>query len=515
MFGHSGSRWFRAETGFFLAVWLIFSFNFQERAFFDPGALWHTVVGGKILDSGFMTIDPFTYTHPNSTWIPQQWGGEVLMALLHRLSGFDAMLLAFTTGIALLYTLLFSRLRQAGMHWTFAAMVCGGFLFVGSFHFFLRPHMATIGFMAYTMAVLVDFDRGRASINRVAGLILVYILWTNIHGGVLGGTLSVGIALAGWFMLFLAKRGGPVPTWRVGITLVGILACCALTPFANPFGMEMINTWTRIVGSKVMPLYVGEHKPIQLSEPLDQLLALSALVYLVLFAGVLSNWREFRATWLVPLVWLVLMFKGIRQGPLFAVTAIVVLADFWPHTYWHQLLRKYGDSLVYGDSSPVGWRWLVVPILAVATALGLQLGGVRVPLVGAGWAQMPKQFVPIDITDAIDKELATFGPQARVFNDCNLGGYLIYYHRGYPIYMDDRFELYGDPWTEEYVQMALYHPERIEAACDKYRCTHALVAHEKTPIPFEIYLSQSKGWQEVARGQGAVLYRRITPPPSH
>jgi hypothetical protein len=506
------ANWFRPETGFFLAVWFVFLVQFRERAFFDPGALWHTVVGEKILTGGFMTTDPFTYTHPGRTWIPQQWGGEVLMALAHRIGGFDTMLLGLVTLIAGLFTWLFARLRQAGMHWCFAGVLTAGYLFVGSFHFFARPHMATIVFLAYTMATLVDYDRGRAGLARLAGLIPIYILWTNIHGGVLGGTMSFGVALAGWGLLFLAKRDGPIQSWRTAFTIAGILASCALTPFDNPFGMEMINTWQRIVGSTVMPEYIGEHKPLNLAEPVDQLLGMAALIYTVLFLGTLPTIKkEFRATWLVPLVWMLLTFKGIRQGPLFAVTALVVLADFWPHTIWHTMLKKYGDSLVYGGEvslKPTTWA---IPALAVSVAVALQLMAVPVPVIGSGWVQMPQQFVPTDITDTIRKELADHGPKARVFNDCNLGGYMIYYHRDQPIYMDDRFELYGDAWTLSYVQMALEHPERIEAECDKYGCTHALVAVEPTPPPLDAYLSQSKRWQEVSRGKGAVLYRRIQP----
>ena len=43
--------------------------------------------------------------------------------------------------------------------------------------------------------------------------------------------------------------------------------------------------------------------------------------YLVMLAGTLPKLP--RVSWLIPLVWLVLSFKGIRQGPLFAITAAV------------------------------------------------------------------------------------------------------------------------------------------------------------------------------------------------
>lgn len=504
-------RFVAPETLFFVAVWVAFQVHFRERAFSDPGTLWHTVVGDSILRDGFMTTDPFTYTHPGRTWIPQQWGGEVVMTLLHRVGGFDALLLAFSTGIAALFTWLFARLRRAGLHWSLAAVVACGALFVASFHFYIRPHLATMVCLAVTMAILVDFDRGRVSLGRLALLIPLFVVWTNVHGGVLGGVLSFGLVAAGWAGSYLVGRPGPIASVRTGFGVLGVLCSCALTPFDNPFGMEMIHTWQRIVGSTVMAQVVNEHKPLGLSSPLDQMLLVFALLYCVLLAGTLPKLRtEFRFTWLVPLVWMVLMFKGIRQGPLFVMTATVVVADFWPHTRWHDWLKKYGDSLAYGTVTPLRSSAFAVPTALVLIAFGMQAAGVSVPVFGRGWASFSRDFVPTDLTDAIARELDTAPGRPRLFNDCNLGGYLIYYHPAHKIFMDDRFELYGDPWLADYVEAAEKHPERIEDYCDKYACTHALVGVELTRTPFDAYLSNSPRWHEVARGQGAVLFRRVS-----
>ena len=272
----------------------------------------------------------------------------------------------------------------------------------------------------------------------------------------------------------------------------------------------MLRTWQKIVGSKVMAEVVNEHKPLNLAEPVDQMIAGFAVVYLLLFAGTLPELRRtFRPTWLIPLVWMALTVKGIRQGPLFVMTATVVLADFWPHTRWHLLLRKYGDSLAHGGAVRLRPAAFVGPAALVAGALALQVAGVRLPVVGRGWATQSLDFVPTDLTAAIDAELAAH-PGARLFNDCNLGGYLIAYHPSHKIFMDDRFELYGDAWLRDYVEAATDHPERVEAWCDRYSCTHALVGVESAATPFDAYLSNSRCWVEVARGRGAVLFRRVS-----
>ena len=121
-------RLFRPETAFFLAVWLILLVTFRERGFYDPGALWHIKVGELILDRGFPHTDPFTYTFEGHTWIPQQWGAEVLMAWAHRVGGLDTLLLGFTALIAGLFTAIFRRATQAGMGPLLAGLIVGGAL---------------------------------------------------------------------------------------------------------------------------------------------------------------------------------------------------------------------------------------------------------------------------------------------------------------------------------------------------------------------------------------------------
>src|SRR5262245_998079 len=199
------ARLLRPETVFFLVVWLVLLFAFRDRGFYDPGALWHVKVGEIILDKGMPQTDPFSFTFETQRWVPQQWGAEVLMAVVHRAGGLDAMLLAFTTGVALLFTLIFRRCVQGGMGPILAALVVGLCLFVGAFHYYVRPHMFTIALLAWTMMCVVDFERGRCSVWRLAGLVPLYVLWTNLHGGVLGGTMTLGLAVAGRGGLFLAN----------------------------------------------------------------------------------------------------------------------------------------------------------------------------------------------------------------------------------------------------------------------------------------------------------------------
>jgi hypothetical protein len=514
-------RLLRPEAGFFLLCWLGLMWTFQSRAFNDPGALWHIKVGELILDHGFMTTDPFTYTFAGRTWIPQQWGGEVLMALAHRAAGLDAMLLGFAAGVAGLCTWIFSRTVRNGVHPALAGLFVGGAGVVAAFHFYARPHMFTIVGMAVTAAAIVDFERGRASAWRLWWLIPFNVLWTNIHGGVLGGVLTLGMAVAGWGILFLVSRdrqgagvhqtplpggrGSPIQNWRTAVLLVAIVAACGLTPFVNPFGMEMLRTWQKIVGSDAMKELVSEHQPLSLALTPGRVVVGFAVFYAFALLGTLPQWP--RVSWLLPLAWFALSLKGIRQGPLFVVVGAVMLADLWPHTLWHRLLKKHGDSLARDpEAAPRCWGWAAVAVAFALIVFAVQLTGVAAPVVGRGWAKLSPHYIPVELAD--DLRTATAGH--RLFNDANLGGFVIYHAPGVPVFMDDRFELYGDPWIREYVAVVYDHPERFNGWADEYKFDLALVASlpGDERLPLEKYLSESPRWVVLSRCERGVLFRR-------
>lgn len=558
-------RLFRPETVFFLLTWLGLMVAFRERGFYDPGALWHVKVGEIIIDRGIPQTDPFSYTFEGERWLPQQWGAEVLMAVAHRVGGFDTMLLGFATGVAALFTLIFRRAVRGGMGPLLAGIIVGGVLCVSAFHYFVRPHMFTIAFLGWTMMCVVDYERGRCTAWRLVGLVPLFVLWTNLHGGVLGGTMTLGLAVAGWGLLFLARRNAPsvshrgenegsgrgavpgetsaerevssapvtsatgtgwvtpIDSWRTAVLLVAVVAACGLTPLVNPHGLEMIRIWQRIVGSKVLPEVINEHMPLDPSSGLGLAVIGLGALYAVLLLGTLP--KAPRVSWLVPLVWFALSFKGIRQGPLFAVCAGVAIADLWKHTVWHRLLVKYGDGSTAWDAddavaadrrvAPL-WCVCVVPVALVAGAFALQSLRVEAPVVGAGWARLDPNYVPSDMTKEVTAYAASVAPGTRIFNDANLGGYLIYHAPTLKIFMDDRCELYGDEWIRTYSDTLGRPPEQLgpvfEGWAERYQFDRAIVmtnppALEKASIE-RYLLSVPDKWREVSRGKRAVMFER-------
>ncbi len=506
MTGPALRRFFPVEVAFFLCAWLACAAVFRSRGFHDPGTLWHVRVGELILQNGIMRTDPFTFTFAGRTWIPQQWGGEVLMALAHRVGGLDTLLLGFSLLIAATFALVFRRLRAGGMGLPLAGTVAGFALVAAGFHFYIRPHLATIAFTAVVVAVLVAFDRGRIPLKALLWFVPLHVVWTNVHGGMLGGVATLGLAALGWGVFFVLKKDSPPRCWKSVGAVAAIVVLCGLAMFVNPIGLELQRTWFRIVGSGAMAKYVTEHSPLNPAREGDRAVLAFAMLYLFVLLSVPV--RRWRATALLPLAWFVLTLTGIRHGPLFVVVAAVVLADLWPHSRWHSYLAKTGDSLTRDPNEPLeplGWRSAVVPTMLVALALALQANRVPVPLIGHGWARLDSPHtMPIDLVEPLQAYANSVPPGTPLYNDLNYGGFVIYFAPTLKNFADDRFELCGDAWLDDYVNAIESAPERIDDWQRRYGFTRALVARGGR---LNEYLANSPRWAVVATGASAVFYR--------
>jgi hypothetical protein len=77
-----------------------------------------------MLDTGtILQSDPFSFTTAGQPWVAHQWLGECVMALLDRLGGLNALVIAAVTLLAGLYTWLALRLIRAGLHWSLSVLL--------------------------------------------------------------------------------------------------------------------------------------------------------------------------------------------------------------------------------------------------------------------------------------------------------------------------------------------------------------------------------------------------------
>src|SRR5262249_39958432 len=149
------------------------------------------------------------------------------------------------------------------------------------------------------------------------------------------------VTVAGWCVSRWICLEGPKLSSRQMIGFTVIVMSCGLTAFLNPYGSALPRTWFALLASQLLPRLIDEHAPLLQSGWAGGAVALFGVVYLSALLGVLPS--RSRITWLIPVLWLALSFTRIRHGPLFAITAVIALADVFPQIRWVAWLARKGS----------------------------------------------------------------------------------------------------------------------------------------------------------------------------
>lgn len=526
-------RFWRPATGFFLGLLLFLLLIGRGSLFRDPGTFWHIVVGQHIFAGGFFDTDSFSFTRAGQTWIPNQWLAECSMAVLHSATGFDGLLLYTAVTLAAAYALIGGRLVGAGFHWLLAVLLIGLVIGASSHHFHARPHVLTIALMAWTFGRLVDVESGRASIASLWRLVPVFLIWTNWHGGMLGGLATLMLTAGGWCIFRLLGWPSPIVAQSAAADrpgakqataiLIGMVVACGLTAFVTPYGARLPGAWLAIMGAD-LPTMIVEHRPLGLftTEGLCNL-----LLTVLYGAGLYGTWPKHRprVTWLVPLFWLWQGWSRMRHAPLFAVTAALALADMLPKTRWLEGPATGNDLFQPpAEESPAkngrsDWTAALAWPAAVALILSLAWLGHQA---GRSWARPDPAIWPFELVD--DLQRSSDQPKPRVFNELEFGGFLMLYAPGLPVFIDDRCELYVPYLLTAYVEALRADPatraRRMEEWTKQYdlnlALTHAPAAPTGEPgRPFDDYFrspeAQALGWHVVRQTTAATLFARSQP----
>ena len=501
-------RFWRMETGFFLGMWLFFMAGGRSQMFHDPGTFWHPAAGHWIFSTGqLIDTDPFSFTFAGKPWVAYEWLGECLMAVLDGIGGLDMLLLATATVLAGLYTWVAHRLLKSGLHWLPAAFLTMLTVAASANHLHVRPHISTILFLGLTFGWLCDFEAGRIGVGRLFRLIPIFWVWSNMHGGALGGLATMVLALAGWCVYRLAGLESPIERPRQAILVVLLITACGLTFVVNPYGLRLPLVWLEIMRSPVVARLIQEHAPLDPRGPGGWLVLLIGLIYAATLASV-RPWRPL-VTWLLPVFWLCQALTRGRHSSLFAITAVLALTEMLPHTRLAAWLARPGRdlfrfrSLDMEAARRLDWRPALLPAGVILLAAVLQATGVRAPILGRGWVQLDPKHWPVELLPELRQAEREHPEGTRIFNDFLYGGFLIYYTPGLKVFIDDRCELYGDEWLTQFSEAVRSHPERIDRWQETYRFPYALVARGTA---FDRYLGQSRRWSVVKRTGTATLY---------
>jgi len=261
-------------------------------------------------------VDSFTFTMAGRPWLDQQWGAQLLMALVHRAGGWGGLTFLHAALIGGSFAMIYRACRVRGAAPAAASLLAMTGFVLGLPALAMRPQLFAAPLFAATLLLLVRRD---VRPRRMWWIPAIAVAWANLHGSFV--MVPALMALAALQDLGRGDRPGARRVALVGICAVG-------ATLLNPFGFHV---WTYVVALSTDPIIrtsVSEWAPVTVSS------FQGAAFFATAAAG--AGWlvlRRERTPW-PDLVWLgaffLLTLPASRGVIWWGLAAPVVMAGLLP-----------------------------------------------------------------------------------------------------------------------------------------------------------------------------------------
>lgn len=295
---------------------------------------WQQLAAGRLIANGDYRFgtDPFAYTTDGIYWANHAWLFDLLLYAAYSALGNGIVILkaAFVVGVAVILL----SCRRPGSSLTVPALVSAVALLAMSPRLLLNSTLASVGFLAATVAVLL----GPRRVNPVYAIPLLMAVWVNFDGWFVLGPLAVALVWLGerWGTPVAERR---IPTWLV---IVAIAACLASPHHVRAFVLPM-EVSPAVLRSpfpddpRFRRLFESSWRWQRYTEPADGLNAGGVGFLVLLMLGMVSFWLNRSALrsgrFLLWLVFASLALWNQRLGVFFAVVggpvAVLNLQDYF------------------------------------------------------------------------------------------------------------------------------------------------------------------------------------------
>lgn len=267
--------------------------------------------GAEVLDGrGIPTVDTWTFTAAGTPWVDQQWGAQVLLALVYRAAGWTGLVVLRAALVAAIFGCLFEIGRRRGLGLRRAAWLTLAAFVIAAAALGLRPQI--MGMALFALTLLLVSDRSLHP-GRLWAIPLIVLIWANVHGSFFLGPLVVGLA---WLEDLHDRMDRPNRTLLVA-------AIAAAAACVTPSGPAV---WAYAIGLSTNPQVtarISEWQPTSFHD-------LPGIVFFGSVLGVVALLaRRGRSTPWPTLAWLAVFFligvyaaRGVAWWPLGAGAAV-------------------------------------------------------------------------------------------------------------------------------------------------------------------------------------------------
>ena len=501
-------RWERvlpdlALSGALVALlYLVVFFGAPTALFRDADAGWHIRAGERMIAARSLPSgDPFSFSRPAGPWVAWEWGADVAVAAVHKISGLGGVAALYCLAIAASVWLWFRLNWAAGGNFLLACFFAAPMLSTTNLHWLARPHV--FGWLFLLGVVLFCEQRpSRLGWIQLAGIACVSAVWANVHGSFfLGPLVALLYALGAWLgtKVFGNSSGNLGASWSNALLTS---AAAAAGTLVNPEGWNLHRHVFAYMADSALLDRIGEFQSFNFHADGSFQIILALLLGIAGGTAALAIGRADR--FLIAVLFTAGALRSARMLPVAALVLLplangsitTVLATAKSLTA--DCRRLLDGFLAYGNALRTQDRRLsglvLVPFICAAV-FGL------LPVLRPGF---PADQFPVAASASVSQLPAT----ARVFSSDKFGGYLIYRFAGNrKVFFDGRSDYYGAEFLQSYSRIVQVRPGWTELF-DKWSFTHALLPVDYSLVP----ALKARGWTETYRDRVAVL---LAAPPDH
>lgn len=461
---------------FFVSVLISHPLHNPSSLLQDPDIWWHMANARHLFHSGFIRIEPYSFSLAGKPWTDSEWLSEIPFWLGFSFFGLRGLqlvtILACELNLFAIYLL--CRQRGASARIAFLASVLGFLLANVNF----GPRTILFGYLclAIELAILHAWQSGR---HRLLWLLPpLFVLWANLHG-----SWAIGAFVFLLFAIFshTSISLGDFYSERLPLSqLRQIWAVTALSiaaVFINPYGWKLVQfPFNMAFHQQLNIANAQDWIPLHLSWPVGKIVILVALLLLLANGWRRRRWHLFEAS--IVLFGFYAAVAHTRFCFLLAVLAMpslaVDLTRVWP-----------------SGSTPKPTR----PLLNLAFALALCIAAISLIPSSTSLRKAYNRTFPTRL-------IAQIQPHWRLWDAEQIGGFLAFHHK--PEFIDTRlgtFDHYGV--FAQYLDAIRAH--NTFAILDKYRIDHVLFQKSSS---LSYLLRQSRQWKEIGNQDGYILFAR-------
>jgi hypothetical protein len=439
---------------------------------------WHLAAGDLIRDRGSVPFqDPWSFTLGNKEWYNLSWLWDVFASALFQYTKFSGLILLTVACGAIIVGYLASVCLSSGASVTAvcisvfsACLLYPTFVTAPNIYLAASPNTPT-------MLFCVIFYGECLKRTRCFLLPVIMVAWANLHGGFLLGFLIIGI-----FCGVALLRRDWVNFKIYSVAGVG----CSIAIFINPLGLHIYDGLTATLGHFVQA-NIGEWQSYYSNVAMPG--SIPGMIYILIFIGFELGFRSSRPipleSRLLSWLFLFLGFYQFRYMSFFFLFSTIPLALHIDRLLPRQLnefeIRK---SLL--AAGIVGACALPLAFMQIEPALGL----------------------PDMLSEQDALYLQTHFSHARILNNWNVGGLLIFRTRGtVPVFVDGRgATAYPDELLHDYFKLVQWEIDETawDTVFEKYQIDAVLwvKAHEQ----LRRFLVDRRGWKETFAGSYESVY---------